>query len=319
MKIKYLKNLFLILCIFFLASFNYFSLAATTATKNNTIALDSDNDGLSDNEENLYGTDPENPDTDGDGYSDGVEVKSGYSPIKAAPGDRVVIAEKNNSTAQVNTSQLSLTESFMDNFQKFVATKNGQTISAEEVKNFTDIEFAAKVTPTDINTLPEVDRTQIKIKSQKYLSLSPANRKTEIQKDTAQYLNQVFYLLISNAPTPITTIDDLNTFQKDFIARLSDLTSTENALYFSDMGNRLAILSQQLKTLEVPETMLELHIKFIRIIQGALSLKATTYSGSTNDPMGKIISLTKAKDLIKIFANLVTNDFSEYFKQISTP
>ncbi len=318
MKIKYLKNLFLLLCILFLAGFNYFSFAATNNSKDATVAIDTDNDGLSDNEENLYGTDPKNPDTDGDSYSDGVEVRSGYSPIKAAPEDRVVAVETNNLTTQVTTSRLSLTDTFMDDFQKFVATKDGQEISAEEVKNFTDAEFAAKVTPTDINTLPEVDRTQIKIKSQKYLSLSEADRKEEIRKDAAQYLNQLVYLLISNAPVPILTTADFNTFQKDFSDRLLDSTSAENIIYFSDMGNRLDLFSQQLETLEVPETLIEIHIKFIRITKGALSLRTTTYSNSTSDPMGKIIVLTKANDLIKLFSDLITSDLSNYIKQIST-
>ncbi len=318
MKIKYLKNLFLLLCILFLASFNYFSFAATNNSKGATVAIDTDNDGLSDNEENLYGTDPKNPDTDGDGYSDGVEVKSGYSPIKAAPEDRVTVAETNNLTTQVKTSRLSLTDTFMDDFQKFVATKDGQEISAEEVKNFTDAEFAAKVAPTDINTLPEVDRAQIKIKSQKYSSFSEADRKKEIQKDAAQYLNQITYLFISNAPVPITDATDFSAFQKDFSNRLLDSNSAENILYFSDMNNRLAIFSQQLETLEVPETLLEIHIKLIRIIKGTLSLQTTTYSTSANDPMGKIIGLTKANDLIKLFAGLVTDDLSNYIKQIST-
>ncbi|MGB0756990.1 MAG: LamG-like jellyroll fold domain-containing protein [Patescibacteria group bacterium] len=42
---------------------------------------DADSDGLSDRLEDQYGTDPNNPDTDGDGYGDGQEVVSGYSPI----------------------------------------------------------------------------------------------------------------------------------------------------------------------------------------------------------------------------------------------
>ncbi|KKW32549.1 MAG: hypothetical protein UY76_C0024G0003 [Candidatus Uhrbacteria bacterium GW2011_GWA2_52_8d] len=43
-------------------------------------AEDSDSDGLSDSEEETYGTDSENPDTDGDGYFDGDEVAAGYDP-----------------------------------------------------------------------------------------------------------------------------------------------------------------------------------------------------------------------------------------------
>jgi len=44
-------------------------------------SLDTDSDGLFDNEEvNIYNTDPTNPDTDGDGFEDGQEVANGYNP-----------------------------------------------------------------------------------------------------------------------------------------------------------------------------------------------------------------------------------------------
>ena len=43
--------------------------------------LDTDGDGLTDVEEESYGTDMNNPDTDGDGYKDGEEVANGYDPL----------------------------------------------------------------------------------------------------------------------------------------------------------------------------------------------------------------------------------------------
>ncbi len=43
--------------------------------------LDSDKDGLTDEEEKNIGTDPFNPDTDNDGYSDGFEVQHGSNPL----------------------------------------------------------------------------------------------------------------------------------------------------------------------------------------------------------------------------------------------
>lgn len=46
---------------------------------------DSDLDGLSDDDETIYKTDINNPDTDGDGYFDGEEVQNGYDP--AITGD----------------------------------------------------------------------------------------------------------------------------------------------------------------------------------------------------------------------------------------
>lgn len=48
---------------------------------------DPDGDGLKNWEEEVYRTDPRNPDTDGDGYLDGEEVASGYDPLIPAPND----------------------------------------------------------------------------------------------------------------------------------------------------------------------------------------------------------------------------------------
>mgnify|MGYP001618473286 FL=1 len=48
---------------------------------------DPDNDGLKNWEEEIYKTDPRNPDSDGDGYLDGEEVASGYDPAIKSPND----------------------------------------------------------------------------------------------------------------------------------------------------------------------------------------------------------------------------------------
>ncbi len=55
----------------------------TTATLSGTYTiLDSDSDGLTDSDEvNVYGTDPYNPDTDGDRYNDGYEVSNNSDPL----------------------------------------------------------------------------------------------------------------------------------------------------------------------------------------------------------------------------------------------
>ena len=47
-----------------------------------TKKIDSDKDGLADETEKKLGTNPNNPDSDGDGYKDGVEVLKGYDPLK---------------------------------------------------------------------------------------------------------------------------------------------------------------------------------------------------------------------------------------------
>lgn len=60
------------------------STSSTSTTENDerlmNPALDSDDDGLTNGEEQDLATDPSEPDTDGDGYLDGEEVDNGFNP-----------------------------------------------------------------------------------------------------------------------------------------------------------------------------------------------------------------------------------------------
>lgn len=57
----------------------FFSFLLALSTR--AAALDSDNDGLSDDLELKFKTDINNPDTDGDGFKDGEEVEWAYNPL----------------------------------------------------------------------------------------------------------------------------------------------------------------------------------------------------------------------------------------------
>jgi len=83
-KTKFLATAIAGLAVF---AMTYFAMAQNQ--NGNNIFLDSDQDGLTNQEEKALGTDPYNPDSDSDGYSDGAEVKSGYDPLKPAPGDQL--------------------------------------------------------------------------------------------------------------------------------------------------------------------------------------------------------------------------------------
>lgn len=66
---------------------------------------DSDNDGLTDVEEQLYGTKINQPDTDEDGYLDGDEVRNGFNPTgagKILKSDKVKLFENSEFGYSIN-------------------------------------------------------------------------------------------------------------------------------------------------------------------------------------------------------------------------
>jgi hypothetical protein len=67
-------------------------------------ALDSDMDGLSDNEELIYKTSPTEKDTDKDGYTDKEELSNSWNPLNPEPGPWQIPREyRDETTIQKHT------------------------------------------------------------------------------------------------------------------------------------------------------------------------------------------------------------------------
>lgn len=75
------KKILIAFAIFFTA-FSFFPAYAQTVEYPSGYSVDSDLDGLTDEgERQLFKTDPNNPDTDGDGYFDGAEILNSSDPL----------------------------------------------------------------------------------------------------------------------------------------------------------------------------------------------------------------------------------------------
>jgi hypothetical protein len=76
---------------------------------------DDDNDGLTDEDEiNLYGTDPLNPDSDGDGYTDGDEISKGTDPLDSYSMPQSFALEIGEITIDHNWIRVEFQEAFDD-------------------------------------------------------------------------------------------------------------------------------------------------------------------------------------------------------------
>jgi hypothetical protein len=319
-QIKHIKKFFLISACIFFAGFNYLTYVKADSTKNNEPkgcdkTTDADCDGLINAEEKLYKTDANNSDSDGDSYSDGVEVKSGYDPTIPAPGDRV----KNNIASNAAPSQAtngSITTGFVQELQSYSNTQGDQPITSADLQSFMtssiDNKLGEPMTWSSLSAM--VDTSQIKILKQDYASLDEANRQNKILRDEYKYLTVIQYVLKSNMPTQMNENADLDLFIKTFQEQLLSLSnSNPDMAYFSDLGNRLELFSQQIANIDVPETILPLHIKFLALIKGALSLRETP--SIAQDPLATVIVFSKIQNLIDLSSDFFQNDFQNHFKQ----
>ncbi|MEI7962118.1 MAG: hypothetical protein WCI04_07320, partial [archaeon] len=256
------------------------------------------------------------------GYSDGVEVKSGYDPTIPAPGDKLAStitpktpAEQLQDTA-ITPEKPKLTDELIQKLQNFTNSKNGQAITQTDMQS-TMGTFVAEKTGNLMTweNLPEIDRTQIKILKQPYASLKEADKKVRLLKDSANYLSTMSYLLISNSPNSILTDADTKAFIENFLNKLAGLTSpSPDLVYFADLGNRTELFLNQVNEITVPETMLELHVKFLRLLRGALTMQEV--SSPVQDPIASMIVMTKVQNLTDLLVGFFGNDFQNYFNQL---
>ena len=62
--------------------------------------MDTDHDGISDEDERLYRTNPDDPDTDHDGYTDRTEIDASWNPLSSelSPGQSLYSQNMRNET-----------------------------------------------------------------------------------------------------------------------------------------------------------------------------------------------------------------------------
>jgi hypothetical protein len=121
---KKTKIIALIAVSFVVFATTFFALAESQ--NGNSLFLDSDQDGLTDQEEHMIGTDPGKADTDGDGYSDGKEVESGFNPLKPAPGDKIVPASQSSTPLSADKTDSAKTSSSANSATADQNPVNGQ-------------------------------------------------------------------------------------------------------------------------------------------------------------------------------------------------
>jgi hypothetical protein len=342
MKIKLSKTTLVIFTGLVVFSFAFFTIADELSSSDKNIFLDSDQDGLSDSEEKTYGTDPQNRDTDGDGYTDGAEVKSGYDPLKHAPGDKLITndqparnasparsdaassGEPGDAGGQLTTDKEQVASEGNDtnedkNLTQEVSAKIAGLVSSssEQGKEISLEDLDALVGQVTESTLtfedlPEIDEKDIKIKKQNYSKLSKEKREEQEKKDAQEYLVSASYILISNSPQKISSMKDIENFGQQIISQTELFASNlSDVSYFEDLTERGGKTLEQFKELEVPENVLDVHKKGLKLANYAISLEDTARPDPA-DPVGTMAKLSKVQSAITLSEEFGKEIFAEF-------
>ena len=148
-----MKKIISLVFFFFLAASSFFAVSV----KADTQVLDSDNDGISDQEEiSKYLTDANNPDSDSDGFSDSEEIKNNYSPL---------FANKKLSQTDLDRDGLN------DEMELKFGTELGKADSDDDgFSDWQEIEAAYNPLSADQNAKLEV-KAEVNLKEQKLFFL----------------------------------------------------------------------------------------------------------------------------------------------------
>lgn len=325
MKIKNVNISFLILTGLLLLSLAFFTSAQNESNGAGNIFLDSDQDGLTDEEERLYGTNPRDSDSDGDGYSDGAEVASGYDPLKKSPGDK--LPSPAGLTSKIQPEVRGIEAAFQDssepedNLTQQVAQKisamteegalEEETISVSDIKSMVDSILAVQ----DIEEeLPQISVSEINVKKQNYKNLSKEDAKEKEREDFKNYVIAIYYILASNSPEPITSASNLSSIMGNFSLNVISAITTRDASSldkFSQSGEKIL---EQMREVEVPENLTDLHIEALSLAEYTTVVKDKV-TPKANDPLGEIANLSKVQNFLGLLANFsvkIESKFLEY-------
>jgi hypothetical protein len=245
---------------------------------------DADNDNLLDWEEDLWGTDMLNPDTDGDGTLDGDEVRKGRNPLIVGPNDFVsidsgeyyLIEQKKASdgfqegSITDNLSKRLFTDFFTIEDDGSLGTKGGnETLQQLLNQSLNEVVFTQKYTSDDIKTFDASNIEKLTTYGEKVADL-------EIQKLIA------LSIIPENENSPDKIISIISKHQNDLV------------------------------NIEVPSNLLITHLSIVNDY-GVFNEALSNIDKHQNDPIKAVVSL-RALEEVQLNQEITFSGLAEYFR-----
>lgn len=313
MKIKNINVSILVLAGLIILSFAFFSEAQENSGGTGNIFLDSDQDGLTDEEEKIYGTDPRDRDTDSDGYTDGAEVRSGYDPKKPAPGDRIIQISQGEKTESEGEN---LTQKMAEKLVKMTEESEGEEeseLTVEDIEFLVEDSLNSSGTDDFLTSLPEIKKEDLKIKKQNYSHLSDEEAFKRKREDFADYITAVFYIFSSNSPKPLTSSEDFASISAEISQDIVKALETKDTSILKTLTDSSDRVLEQLKEVTVPEELADTHIKALEYAYCARSLESYLDMSDSDDPLQDVANFSRIQGFMNLFAGF----FEETQQQVA--
>lgn len=258
---------------------------------------DDDSDGLPNSEELIWGTSSTNRDTDGDGFSDGDEVKAGHNPTIPAPNDLLPpgFAPGQNVTPLETTATqpVAVDQLFEANLDLNLSGKN-----------YTD-EYRGRFGDNDRTpeTLAKyVNEQQIVTKLP-----TPLNKTIQLEaRDSRAAMDE--YLALAGNLAPFSNADIV-------ASALSDLITANDPSSVRGLALQVRLHQESLLEMRVPPSAENLH----RLLLGYSELMAATYdviAGYPDDPVKAAVGIRQLEANDKTYIPLITQELDRV-KQIA--
>ncbi|HSX24587.1 MAG TPA: hypothetical protein VLG69_01330 [Candidatus Andersenbacteria bacterium] len=234
------------IAVFIFSSLNQQQSQQYSSTSNTQLAINSSNaptvdpladpdqDGLTNAQESLWGTNPNNPDTDGDGYKDGAEVAACHNPVIPAPNDKLVHCTPGNQAITSPSSTLSpqTADPFFTKEPESIGGTLNLTqayVSAVKDSNKSPVTFSQFIANQPIITdLPQVNDAAIK-------------KGPDSAADVSQYMN---------IAGDLSSISD----KARLTIALNDFFKYRNTYGFTTLAEAVDAFQSRVKLLSVPNS-----------------------------------------------------------------
>ena len=235
---------------------------------------DTDNDGLSNGDEKIWGTNPADGDTDKDGYMDGEEVQNSHNPTIASPNDKLPVGFKPNQNTTPLNPAAPTTTSFDSYFSDSVDVTGGN-------KNLTQ-EYG--------RTIPDKDKSPVTlnayIANQPIVTNLPVLNNTAIQTEASSPTNIAEYIRVAGNLEPISDRARLT-------IALNDFFKSHDTYGFSTFADSVTSFQTNVKNIPVPEDAIQYH----KLIIGYTELLTVTFKQIVNYPNDQVKALVAIRQL----------------------